>query len=358
MTKTVCFVVAATISLLVKVPATYGFATTDRPSVPHSPDGAGSGGPPAGGARPAAVVPGTAAPGGLETFLERAWPILYAGDAEAKQAGVRDSSKNLRVLWTRALLASLGRIEDDVAYDFLPRKTRAVVGRAAAALVWGGPLGRPAVGKLDWIVERTNFIDRQLTEFVDVTASAARRQVVLLGAGYDTRALRFRSKAENVHFFEVDLPDISAAKEAMLGRYFRDRTETPDAARPRPKHIGFDLNEIASKGKHLFDALGAAGFNESLPSMVICEAVLFYLQPEAAQGLIRELFTLSGDKSDGKHNIVRYCFTDNLAKLGVAPGPPVPTPRDKCAEWLEGEGLTLVDHNAIWGGAIHFVAAE
>ena len=33
-------------------------------------------------------------------------------------------------------------------------------------------------------------------------------QVVLLGAGYDTRSLRYRNRAD---FFEVDLPEVRAA---------------------------------------------------------------------------------------------------------------------------------------------------
>ena len=50
--------------------------------------------------------------------------------------------------------------------------------------------------------------------------------------------------------------------------------------------------------------------------------------------------------------------TDNLAKLGVAPGPPVPSAKEKCTTWLQGAGKELVEHDAIWGGAIHFVKAK
>lgn len=51
-------------------------------------------------------------------------------------------------------------------------------------------------------------------------------------------------------------------------------------------------------------------------------------------------------------------FNMMVYKVGVAPGPPVPTPEEKCRGWLDDEGKTLVDHDAIWGGAIHFVAAR
>jgi len=112
---------------------------------------------------------GTAAPCGLETFFEKVWPILYAFDKGGKKSGVRDSSKNLRVLWTRALLSNLGKIDDPIAYMLLPRGTRKIVGSLAAKTIWKSPIGAPAVSKLDWIVQRTNFIDAQLQAFLDET---------------------------------------------------------------------------------------------------------------------------------------------------------------------------------------------
>ena len=87
----------------------------------------------------------------------------------------------------------------------------------------------------------------------------------------------------------------------------------------------------------------------SVPTLVICEAVLFYLAPPAAVGLVDELFSLPK---------TTFCITDNLAKLGVAPGPPVPSAKEKCTTWLQGAGKELVEHDAIWGGAIHFVKAK
>ena len=56
----------------------------------------------------------------LEQVFEVAFKLLYLGD----ESGIRDSSKNLRVLWTRALLNTLGKIEDDIAYELLPSSCR------------------------------------------------------------------------------------------------------------------------------------------------------------------------------------------------------------------------------------------
>ena len=327
-------------------------------SGPPPPGGAGSGPPGAGGGPPPGVgtrgppgagggpPPGTGAPGGLEKLFETAWPLLYAFDQEGKQDGVRDSSKNLRVLWTRALLHNLGLIDDSVAFEFLPTGTRQLVGKTAASTIWSTPIAYPAVEKLSWIVNRTNFIDRQLQAFLDEVKAtgATQKQIVVIGAGYDTRSLRFAQPG--VRFIEVDLPDIAKAKEGMLQRYEKGEKGTESIV-----NVGFDLNDIATKQRSFVKALRERGeLDEAAPTMVICEAVLFYLIPDAAQGLVKELFALP--------NVRRYCLTDNLAKLGVAPGPPVPSPREKCEGWLSREGKTLIDHDAIWGGAIHFVAAK
>ena len=65
-----------------------------------------------------------------------------------------------------------------------------------------------------------------MDEFLADTAGQPERQVVVLGAGYDTRSLRYR--AEGVNFIEVDLPDISATKQAM--QVGRCGSRTPPAA--------------------------------------------------------------------------------------------------------------------------------
>ena len=157
--------------------------------------GKGPGGPP----------PQTAAQKVLEQVFEVAFKLLYIGD----ESGIRDSSKNLRVLWTRALLNTLGKIQDDIAYELLPAKTRALVG-PGAKIFWDGT---PMVSKLGWIVDRTKWIDSAMDEFLADTAGEPYRQVVVLGAGYDTRSLRYR--AAGLQFIEVDLPDISATKKTM-----------------------------------------------------------------------------------------------------------------------------------------------
>src|SRR5580704_3682653 len=60
------------------------------------------------------------------------------------------------------------------------------------------------------IEARTRFFDQQ----VQAAISAGVRQIVICGAGYDDRALRFRS--DGVRFFEVDHPGTQADKVRRL----------------------------------------------------------------------------------------------------------------------------------------------
>ena len=59
----------------------------------------------------------------LDALFEVGFKLLYALEPE----GMLDSSKNLRVLWVRALLAASGKLNDPVAKELLPEASRWVV---------------------------------------------------------------------------------------------------------------------------------------------------------------------------------------------------------------------------------------
>ena len=59
---------------------------------------------------------------------------------------------------------------------------------------------------------RTRVIDDVMLDFV----RAGGRQVVLLGAGFDCRALRFERELEGATVFEVDHPATQSKKKRVL----------------------------------------------------------------------------------------------------------------------------------------------
>ena len=119
------------------------------------------------------------------------------------------------------------------------------------------PLGRPA-----GLEERTRVIDAELARALGHGTG----QVVLVGAGYDGRALRFGGGA--VRWFEVDQPALQADKQRRLRSLGIDPAGVT--------YVGLDLRR-----DDLAAALDAAGHDTAAPSLFVCEDVTAHLSLEA-----------------------------------------------------------------------------
>ncbi len=113
--------------------------------------------------------------------------------------------------------------------------------RALAA--WSGSLTGRVLRQLgatgtSYVPLRHRFIDEHLAAALDEGIE----QVVLLGAGYDTRAYRFAEQLAGRPVFEVDLAAISRAKAATIAKH---ADEFPDANVVRVE-IDFESQELAT----------------------------------------------------------------------------------------------------------------
>jgi methyltransferase (TIGR00027 family) len=125
---------------------------------------------------------------------------------------------------------------------------------------------------------RTAFFDRE-------TLDAVRRlvlQVVIVGAGYDGRALRFASP--DVRWFEVDHPATQADKRTRL-----DDVGAPSA---QTSFVAVDLVH-----DDLVAALRAAGHDATQPTLFVVEGLLGYLPRVVTSALLANLRTLAADGS-------------------------------------------------------------
>jgi methyltransferase (TIGR00027 family) len=128
----------------------------------------------------------------------------------------------------------------------------------------------------DWlrpsIEARTRFVDEQVTSAI----SAGVRQVVICGAGYDDRALRFRTTG--VRFFELDHPGTQTDKAARL--------QALGAVGPELTLVAtdFTLDDVAG-------VLERAGQRASEPSLFVCEGLLVYLDLATCSRLLRGLWS-------------------------------------------------------------------
>ena len=220
---------------------------------------------------------------GVANFLDSAAEVTLAGLHAFDDKAVQDSSKNLQVLWSRAVLAKLGELDDPIAYQLLPKSTRGVV--EAGLFDFTG-------GFLEWVAARTAFLNEGTDAFLSSPSCSGGKecQVVVFGAGFDTRSIRYQR--EGLRFFEVDLPGTIEAKRVVHERY-RDEV-APDVR--LPTRVGFDLNDCESTS--LLDLLEAEhGLKRDVPTMFISEAVMFYVNPKAIASLYADIFDF-GQKTE------------------------------------------------------------
>ena len=139
--------------------------------------------------------------------------------------------------------------------------------------IFAVPLGRPK-----GMAERTRVVDAEVARAI----GRGTTQVVLLGAGYDGRALRFG--AGSVRWFEVDLPATQADKRRRL-----------DALGVRHAAVSYLPLDLATGD--LDAALDAAGHDRGAPSLFVCEGLLASLTLGAAASLCETLRARAPDGS-------------------------------------------------------------
>ena len=137
------------------------------------------------------------------------------------------------------------------------------------------PLAETRVMKA-WILYmqvRTRVIDDALRAFL----AAGGRQVVLLGAGYDTRALRLPELADAT-ILEVDHPATQGRKRSVLAQL--------GAASPS-HYVTWDFETRAMED--LPDVLEESGLDRSQPVFTIWEGVTMYLTEAAIDASLRAI---------------------------------------------------------------------
>lgn len=186
-------------------------------------------------------------------------------------------------------------------------------------------------------------------------------QFVILGAGFDTRALRLQAmpKYAPVRSFEIDTPPTLAFKREKLARAAIDST-------------GVTFVPADFEKDNWLTLLINAGFNPSQPALFIWEGVVPYLDQEAVKD------TLCKIASTAKGSIVAFDYftsevieSQALAMRSVraslrAGGEPLkfgvdstPPSRERLVELLQSCGLTLIEQRTLgqetdgkraWGG--------
>jgi methyltransferase (TIGR00027 family) len=131
-------------------------------------------------------------------------------------------------------------------------------------LVASGYAQKRAAGDLGFIVARCRYMDDVLSEEVD----RGIRQLVILGAGYDSRAYRFDRLKDGVKVFEVDHPATQKNKLKHL-----ERILGPGGLPGYVTFVPIDFTQ-----QTLAARLPEYGYSERLKTLFIWEGVTMYLE--------------------------------------------------------------------------------
>jgi methyltransferase (TIGR00027 family) len=137
-------------------------------------------------------------------------------------------------------------------------------------------LERVAPGSYGFAFARTRCFDDVLLS----EAASGIEQLVILGAGYDSRALRFRRELKGARVFEVDHPKTQARKMDIL---LRSVPSIPSNV----QYVSVDFNR-----DDLLAELTKKGFSRCRRTLFLWEGVSYYLPKPVVAGILR--FAASG----------------------------------------------------------------
>lgn len=178
-------------------------------------------------------------------------------------------------------------LDDPFAHLFLGRSFKAALRAAEVAASLVEITDRFLPGIAAFVLARHRFIDDSLVAALARTGEERVEQVVLLGAGYDTRAHRFAALLAGRPVFEVDFPSTGRRKDDLVRKHARHLPGTV----VRRVEVDF-LRET-------FDGpLRCAGFLPGGRTFFIWEGVSMYLTRDAVKQTLSLINDVGGAGSE------------------------------------------------------------
>jgi methyltransferase (TIGR00027 family) len=175
-----------------------------------------------------------------------------------------------------------------------------------------------------YFIARTAYFDGM---FKQAVLDSNVEQIVLLGAGYDTRAIRFNSYNSSTAVFEVDIPTTQKNKLALLEK----------AGFSIPACVKFVAMNF--KTDTFANALGQAGFDAQKRTLFIWEGVSYYLEAHAVDSTLQFVKSSSARGSS-------LCFDYMTQKMAaINSGEPFLfwIERGRIGPFLAERGFTIIE---------------
>jgi methyltransferase (TIGR00027 family) len=153
---------------------------------------------------------------------------------------------------------------------------------------------RMSPGAYYYELARVKHIDAVLSKELD----AGIDQLVILGAGFDTRAYRFADRLSTVRVFELDHPVTAALKQARVRKVFG----------ALPAHVTYISADL--EHEDLAAVLHRAGYSDNEKTLFIWSGVSFYLSAQAVDSVLAFVSACSGAGSSIVFDYHYRGFTD------------------------------------------------
>lgn len=156
---------------------------------------------------------------------------------------------------------------DNMAELFLPENKRTPLKTTEYR-----PIIKKAVpeGLFEYVIARTKYYDELFLNYLNQKIP----QIVLLGAGYDSRAYRYANQIRNSKIYEVDTSATQNVKRQIL-------KDNAVEIHPNVLYVTADFEQ-----DEWFQRLYDAGYQSSMQTLYIWEGVTFYLAPKSVDSML------------------------------------------------------------------------
>ena len=180
---------------------------------------------------------------------------------------------------------------DPLAIHFLPPDWAALLQDRAKLMAFMAEKKKEFPGVNGAVVSRVRFIDGIVADALD----NGMVQLVILGAGYDSRAYRIPGLRQQAIVFELDEPATQQDKRIKIEK----------AIKETPQHVRFVDIDLSTES--LSDRLGENGYDPSKKTLFVLEGLVPYLPKAAFESV---LAFITGDEQTSHTMVFDYLPPD------------------------------------------------
>jgi methyltransferase (TIGR00027 family) len=186
--------------------------------------------------------------------------------------------------------------DDYIAPLILPAIIKPLIHLALFRRIYNKFLAPPGI--YEYIIARTKYIDAVFEKALAYHFD----QILIMGSGFDSRALRFGDNAGKTKIFELDVPSTQWSK---ISQYQKRKLTIPDNL----TFIAIDFDKEA-----LPDKFNETGFRKGVRSLFVLEGLTMYLQPESVDMTFKIICEYAGS---GSQVVFDYIYASVLRDEGI-----------------------------------------